>query len=59
MDISSIVSAIANMGFPAVMCILIFWRMDKQDENYKSVMQTMEKTIQENTIAITRLADKL
>ena len=47
------------MGFPAVMCILIFWRMDKQDENYKSVMQTMEKTIQENTIAITKLADKL
>lgn len=59
MDLSSIVTAIANMGFPAVMCILIFWRMDKQDENYKSVMQTMEKTIQENTIAITKLADKL
>ena len=59
MDLSYIVTAIANMGFPAVMCILIFWRMDKQDENYKSVMQTMEKTIQENTIAITKLADKL
>lgn len=59
MDFNQIISSIANIGFPAVLCVLMFWKMDKQDENYRNVMQNMEKTIQDNTLAITKFIEKV
>ena len=59
MDFNQIISSIANLGFTAILCILMFWKMDKQDENYRNVMQNMEKTIQDNTLAITKFIEKV
>lgn len=59
MDFNQIISSIANLGFPAILCILMFWKMDKQDENYKNVMASMEKTINDNTLAITKFIEKV
>lgn len=59
MDFNQIISSIANLGFPSILCVLMFWKMDKQDENYRNVMQNMEKTIQDNTLAITKFIEKV
>nr|DAT76202.1 MAG TPA: YvrJ protein family protein [Caudoviricetes sp.] len=59
MDFNQIISSIANLGFPAILCVLMFWKMDKQDENYKNVMASMEKTINDNTLAITKFIEKV
>lgn len=59
MDFNQIISSIANLGFPAILCVLMFWKMDKQDENYKNVMASMEKTISDNTLAITKFIEKV
>lgn len=59
MEFNQIISSIANLGFPAILCVLMFWKMDKQDENYKNVMASMEKTINDNTLAITKFIEKV
>ena len=59
MDFNQIISSIANLGFPCILCVLMFWKMDKQDENYRNVMQNMERTIQDNTLAITKFIEKV
>ena len=59
MDFNQIISSIANIGFPAALCVLMFCKMDKQEENYRDVMQNMERTIQDNTLAITKFIEKV
>lgn len=59
MDFNQLINTIANLGFPAVLCILMFWKMDKQDENYRDIMHNMEKTIEDNTLAITKFIERV
>lgn len=55
----TIFQAVASIGFPAVMCLLIFWKMDKQDENYRNIMYDMQKIINDNSLAITKLTEQI
>lgn len=59
MSIDSIVQSISTLGFPAVMCIVLFWRMDKQDDNYKNIINKMTDTVAANTTAIEKLSEKI
>ena len=59
MDLSSIVNVIGSLGFPIVMCIMLYQRMDKQDEQHKEEMTKLTESLNNNTIALTQLASKL
>lgn len=59
MDANTIIQLIGSLGFPIVMCGALFWRMVKSDEQHKEEMDKLSAALNNNTIAITNLSDKL
>lgn len=59
MDITAIGSLIGSVGFPIVMCLMLFRRMDEQDKQHKEEMAKVTESLNNNTIAITTLTAKL
>lgn len=59
MDFSVIIQLIGAVGFPIVMCLMMFNRMEKQDEDFRNTMTEINKSINNNTNALTILAIKL
>lgn len=59
MDANTIIQLVGSLGFPIVMCGALFWRMLKSDEQHKSEMDKLSEALNNNTIAITKLSDKL
>ena len=54
-----ILTAISTVGFPIVVAAAMFWKMNKQDEDHKQEMGKVTEAINNNTIALTKLLDKL
>ena len=59
MDANTIIQLVGSLGFPIVMCGALFWRMVKSDEQHKSEMDKLSEVLNNNTIALTKLSDKL
>lgn len=59
MDANTIIQLVGSLGFPIVMCGALFWRMLKSDEQHKAEMDKLSEALNNNTIAITKLSDKL
>lgn len=56
MDPNAITSLIGSIGFPIVMCLLLYYRMDKQDENHKEEMNKITEALNNNTLALKELS---
>ena len=59
MDINIILQAISSVGFPIVVAAAMFWKMNKQDEDHKAEMVKVTEAINNNTLALQRLVDKI
>lgn len=59
MDASTITSLIGSLGFPIACCIALFLQLRKSDENHKEEMQKVTDALNQNTLAITELTEKL
>lgn len=59
MDFSEAIQLIGSLGFPIVMCLMMYYRMDKQDENHKQEMDKITESLNNNTIALTKLTERL
>ena len=59
MDANTIVQLVGSLGFPIVMCGALFWRMVKSDEQHKAEMDKLSEALNNNTIALTKLSNKL
>lgn len=59
MDANTIIQLVGSLGFPIVMCCALFWRMVKSDEQHKAEMDKLSEALNNNTIALTKLSDKL
>lgn len=59
MDANTIIQIIGSLGFPIVMCGALFWRQVKSDEQHKAEMDKLSEALNNNTLAITKLSDKL
>ena len=53
------IQAISTLGFPIVMCGALFWRQIKSDEQHKEEMTKLSEALNNNTLALTVLTDKL
>lgn len=58
-DFSQAIQLIGSLGFPIVMCLMMYYRMDKQDENHKQEMDKITESLNNNTIALTKLTERL
>ena len=59
MDVNTITQLIGSLGFPIVCCGALFWRMIKSDEKHQQEMDKMADALNNNTLALTRLTEKL
>lgn len=59
MDANTIIQVVGSLGFPVVMCGALFWRQLESDKQHKEEMDKVSEALNNNTIAITKLTDKL
>lgn len=59
MDLNVITGLIGSLGFPIVMCLILIFRMDKQDEQHKEEMDKITEALTNNTVALTNLTAKI
>ena len=58
-DFNAVLTAISTVGFPIAACIALFIAMYKQNENHKQEMNELKEAINNNTLAVTKLVDKI
>lgn len=56
---SEVVNLISNLGFPIACVVALFWLLNKQREEHKEESAKFTEAINNNTLAITKLVDKL
>lgn len=59
MDVSTITSLIGSLGFPIVCCIAMFSMLNKERDAHKEEMDKLNTTINNNTLALQALTDKM
>lgn len=59
MDMNVVIQLIGSVGFPIVMCLMLYNKMDKQDAEHKEEIGKLTESLNNNTVAITKLAEKL
>lgn len=56
MDMNAIVQLVSGLGFPIAAYVGLFWYIVKQDERHKAEMDKLSEAVNNNTLAITKLA---
>lgn len=63
---STILQAISSVGFPIVMCIVMFWYIQKVEERHRQEIESLRNAINEtksainnNTVVMNRMLDKM
>ena len=59
MDVGVLTQLIGSLGFQIAMCVALLWIVVKLNEQHKSEMDKMTEALNNNTIALTKLASKL
>ena len=57
--VNVIIQLVERLGFPIACCGALFWRMIKSDEKHAEEMKQMSDALNNNTVALTRLTEKL
>lgn len=59
MDANTIVTIVSGLGFPIVACFGCAWYINKQSDSHKEEIDKITEALNNNTLALTRLIDKL
>ena len=59
MDYAVIMQTIGSLGFPIAMCLAMFFYMITQNELHKTEIDRITEALNNNTIALNRLHDKM
>ena len=59
MEFNDIITAICTVGFPIVAYGALFWYVLKKDTEHKTEVEKMTEAINNNTIALTKLIERL
>ena len=57
--LQTVINLIKDLGFPIAVCIAMFWLNNKQVEQHKEEMTKVTDALNNNTLALTELRDKL
>ena len=55
----TVINLIKDLGFPIAVCIAMFWLNNKQVEQHKEEMAKVTDALNNNTLALTELRDRL
>ena len=59
MDGQEIINAISTVGFPIVMCLILLYVVNKQNEEHKEEMAKITVALNNNTLVIQHLTDTI
>lgn len=59
MDVSTISQLIGSLGFPIVVSLLLIYMNYKQSEQHKAEMDKITESLNNNTVALTKLTERL
>lgn len=59
MDANTIMQLISSVGFPIVCCGALFWKMNKDDIRHVEEMEKITEALNNNTLALQSLANKI
>lgn len=59
MDFSTITQLITSVGFPIAACVALYIQINKQSEQHKEEMNKITEALNNNTIALNKLAEKV
>ena len=59
MDANTITTLVNSVGFPIATFFVCAWYINKQSDAHKEEIQNITDALNNNTLAITKLADKL
>ena len=59
MDTNTITTLITSVGFPIVVCLICFWYIKTMTAEHKNEVSKLTEAIQNNTIVMQKLVDKM
>lgn len=59
MDISNVISIIANVGYPIAMSLILLYYMRENDKTHDEEVSNLRSALENNTIVMQQLVDKL
>ena len=59
MDVNALTQLVSSLGFPIVMCGALFWKLTKQDALHKEETTKLTEALNNNTLVMQRIVDKL
>lgn len=59
MDVNAITTIISTVGFPIAMSIYMLYTIQKMNENHRTEIDNLRQAIENNTVAIVKLVEKL
>lgn len=59
MDLNVVTQLIGSLGFPIVACIALFYQNSKQEDRHREEMEKLSDAVNNNTLAITQLTEKI
>lgn len=59
MDMNSIIQLIGTLGFPIFCCMYMAWYINKVQEHHNKEISKLMEIVNNNTLAITKLTDKI
>ena len=54
-----VIKVIQTLGFPIAVAIALFWQNTKMQDQHKEEMSKMTEALNNNTLALTELKDKI
>lgn len=59
MDVQTLTQIVSSLGFPIVVAGAMFWKMNKQDDDHKEEMNKITEAVNNNTLVIQKLIDRM
>ena len=59
MDVNGIAQMIQTVGFPIAMCLALAWYVKYQQDENKKTLENLTTVLNNNTIALTKISEKL
>ena len=59
MDVQTITTIISTVGFPIAVCLVCFWYINKMQEQHKAETDKLAEALNNNTLVMQTLIDKL
>ena len=59
MDFSTVTQFVSTLGFPIAVCLICFWYINKREEQHKDEVTELAKAINNNTLVMQELVDRL